>query len=793
MATQAQLDEKARAKAEAPQPSVYTAATPAQIAEKGRRDPLEDMATQAQLDEKRRNEMSSAYPSQFHNHATPAQLAEKAGHPRASVEHMATHAQLEEKRLNALGGSFPSVPPPPPPRTSQLQPFHATPPAYNANDAKRSKMISEQWRSHDPRSSSTHSLVPLESTRDGRRTLLLVFIHGFMGNETSFQSFPAHIHNLLTITMAETHIVHTKIYPRYESRRAINFASDDFSKWLEPHENDATEVVLLGHSMGGILSAEVVLQRPFPPIDGRPLRHRLLGTINFDTPFLGMHPGVVGAGLSSLFRPADPPAAKSPPASTSGANSPSMSSQASINSSFQGHTPSIAGSYSSSQMSLVQSITSPGVNAPSNDPFFNAPFPNDVRLPERKGISSLLHFINKHSDGLTGATKDYFMSHIEFGGVMADYTGLKIRYENLRKLEDVDDITRRPGQTGSQNMRVRFVNYYTASTGRPKPPKLSPTPSVEVLEDEAKTLQNLKDGLNGLGLNPIEHDSSQKAPTILVEEHGDGAVTPRPLEANVETPDMFPIRAQIQNLGENSGVQENSVELTEMQHIDSMPIPDDDLEEPVAPSNEVSDSPVQEVKSEGFEPPLPPIPHIPIEPEPINLDLYTDKDSRKIAEKEFKRVTKVYQQAIKDRESAIKDRRKLVEKREKKARQEREKVQKAEEKQRLKKEKEEQKRLATVNPEKAPERKAPATPLAVDDKPMRDRKFCILPPKYGGERDECWVRVYMEGVDEVGAHCGLFFPGPQYESLVGDVGARIGKWVEEDATRRAILDAEMAD
>lgn len=548
--------------------------------------------------------------------------------------------------------------------------------------------------------------------------------------------------------------------------------------------------------MGGILSAEVALQRPFPPIEGKPLRHRLLGTINFDTPFLGMHPGVVGAGLSSLFRPADPPGVKSPPSSTSGMTTPSMSSQASVHSSSQGYTSSISGS---SQMSLVQSITSPGANSP-NDPFFNAPFPNDVRLPERKGISSLLHFINKHSDGLTGATKEYFMSHIEFGGVMADYTGLKIRYENVRKLEDVDDITRRPGQTGSQNMRVRFVNYYTASTGRPKPPKTPPTPSVEGPEVEAENLQNLRDDLNGLGLNAIEHDSSQQAPTILVEEHGDGTVTPRPLEENNQTSDMSPIKAQIQNLGENSGVQDEPNELPAMQHIDSMPIEDDDSAEPVAPapsSDEVSPPPAPEVKPKSSEPPLPPIPEVPTEPEPIDLTLYTDKDSRKIAEKEFKRVTKVYQQAIKDRESAIKDRRKLVEKREKKARQEQEKLQKAEEKQRLKEEKDEQKRLATVNPPEKPpkERKASVTSTSsvIDDKPKRDKKFCILPPKYGGERDKCWVRVYMEGVDEVGAHCGLFFPGPQYESLVGDVGARIGKWVEEDATRRAILEAEMLD
>ena len=91
--------------------------------------------------------------------------------------------------------------------------------------------VTEQWRSQDPRSSSTQSLRPVEAARDGRRTLLLIYIHGFMGNEMSFQSFPAHVHNLLTILVAETHVLHTKIYPRYKSRKAIEFARDDFSDW----------------------------------------------------------------------------------------------------------------------------------------------------------------------------------------------------------------------------------------------------------------------------------------------------------------------------------------------------------------------------------------------------------------------------------------------------------------------------------------------------------------------------------------------------------------------------------
>jgi hypothetical protein len=204
MATQAQLDEKLRQdRLGVASPLEAAAATPAQLAEKARQDqqsasPLEGIATPAQLAEKARRNDQENYP--FAGAATTAQMAEKSQRGR---------------------------PPPLPPRTSSAAP----PPAYSSDDAKRSELISNQWRSNDPRSSSTHSLVPSESGRDGRRTLLLVWIHGFMGNEMSFQSFPAHVHNLLTITLTETHVVHTKLYPRYKSRKAINFARDDFSEW----------------------------------------------------------------------------------------------------------------------------------------------------------------------------------------------------------------------------------------------------------------------------------------------------------------------------------------------------------------------------------------------------------------------------------------------------------------------------------------------------------------------------------------------------------------------------------
>lgn len=105
------------------------------------------------------------------------------------------------------------------PLPNQSDPYGA-PPVYE-----------QQWSGQDPRSSSMQSLRPIESAGASRRTLLLVYIHGFMGNETSFKSFPAHVHNVLTVTLSESHVVHSKIYPRYRSRKAIEHARDDFSNW----------------------------------------------------------------------------------------------------------------------------------------------------------------------------------------------------------------------------------------------------------------------------------------------------------------------------------------------------------------------------------------------------------------------------------------------------------------------------------------------------------------------------------------------------------------------------------
>lgn len=703
-------------------------------------------------------------------------------------------------------------PPPLPPRDSLSA---DTPPPYSVMATPSSK---------DPRSSSTQSLVPdASSDTAGRRRLLLVYIHGFMGNETSFRSFPAHVHNLVTITLAESHVVHTKIYPRYRSRHALDRARDDFSAWLAPHEDQWTDVILLGHSMGGLLAADIALV----------FRHRIVGIVNFDVPFLGMHPGIVKAGLGSLFSPAPTPQDAIPPDPDSDKK------------------PSRMGTL---------------FNPKPSDPNYNPAFPNDVQLPMRKGWDSTLHWLTKHyNDGLRQATKGLVKSHLEFGGAMADYRELKERYVKIRALEEEDDKQRAVAYAAVRSVppRIRFVNYYTASTGRPKKPKSSKSPRSP---------------------SPSNHQLSHNQNSSLTGPSKDFTECKEGLAAGQQSQ---------HDVSDSDSITSSQIEMT---HIHPEPM----VESPRASFNEqehrleksrsgdTQPSPVVAVGSGHLSagaptdaPNLPEIPPIPKEPPFVDLMQLTDKAGRKAAEKEYDRALKQYQKSVKARNKIINERTKLEEKWEKRQEHDRAvdqnksaetKMREAEAGQRQveadQRQKEAENRMTDAEREAAglktrpdPEtaagpsrgleedmdavvdlgalekseqssqgpyahydfsrsaimRQAPpddrasltdsgytlsttnsqasylptnrsdgGTP-AKPNKPKKLGKFCMLPPKDDqGNKDSTWVRVLMEGMDEVTAHTSLFFVNDTYERLVGDVGARIEDWIREADSVRLV-------
>ncbi|KAK5663114.1 hypothetical protein OQA88_6531 [Cercophora sp. LCS_1] len=609
-----------------------------------------------------------------------------------------------------------------------------------------------QWKSRDPRSSSTQSLLPSLTDQEGRRTLLIIYIHGFMGNDTSFRSFPAHVHSFLKEALTESHVIHTKIYPRYKTYKSIDVARDNFSQWLEPHESPTTDVILVGHSMGGLLAADVVLQPNVNSTYGHPFRHRILGTISMDAPLFGLHPGIVVSGIASLFRPAAAPApvdaGQDPPAhDPSGRLSPDPSLYSELSPPSESSSPAVS-----------PFPPPPGSQSqPAPDPYYNPPFFNDVSFIDRGWFKNIAHFANKHKEeNLVKYAAYHVMSHLEFGGCLADYPGLMSRYNTLRRLEDVDEVSQ--PTSNRRGARVRFVNYYTASTGPLKKPK--PTPVTPDTHLKPENNHRLLDG------NTSDVESRTSTPRISIEDYSDGG---RP---------------------------------TLLQELEPLPEPESPEPTPKATDENppLEETPTPSVPTEEQETQLPPIPDLPTPPEPVNLEAYTDKEARKQAEREAKRTKKMYDQAVKNRDKAIKERQKLLDKWHRKQLKEAEKREKEQRKaaERSNSDKGKQTQRAT-QPEAQPhpyssgeDSREPSvesreeTPQGEKLKKKKERKFCMLPKKTNGVRDPAWIKVYMEGVDEVGAHCGLFFPGPHYEGLVGDVVTRVVEWVGEDMSRRAV-------
>lgn len=589
-----------------------------------------------------------------------------------------------------------------------------------------------------------------------------------------------------------------------------------------------------------------------------------MGTLSLDSPFLGLHPGIVVSGLSSLFQPA--PKTDKDVLSTASQSSFSVDASASDLQLPLSGTPSIASSTSSPAPSLLR------------DPTYDPPYFNDLPFREKPLFARLRNFASKHkAEGIFNAIGNHIVSHMEFGGAMADYPELSARYKKLRALEDVDELRAiAEGHPPEAYRRVRFLNYYTLSTGRPKPPQEDDGETVAGSSFRSPSLDasRMEDGIPDI----IEHSSTLPLPGAIPPEKAEKVASDEQAAADdthVMKGELNTAVAELrsaasakdplhESLGKDS-YDSDDMNRISMQILEPEPMTEEEHKEEeaeteiamkegkeVAPAGELAttenvtaekeaaeeleaeqqDVEIQQATipdvppvsaSPDAEPPLdfdlPPIPPEPAEPILPDLNKYTDKDARKQAEKESKRMQKAHAQALKDRAKAIHEREKLLEKRRKKSAKEAQRLEKQAHKAKGELAKAEREELIKVHEQEimqalkdtdAADRAAAALgdgeeeepPTPVDEytydareqqhrqqaeKPRKLKKFCTLPSKVDGVLDPTWVDVYMADVDEVGAHCGLFAPGEHYDRLVGDVGTRIVGWVHDDMSMRAAL------
>ncbi|KAK8055942.1 hypothetical protein PG993_001169 [Apiospora rasikravindrae] len=187
-----------------------------------------------------------------------------------------------------------------------------------------------------------------------KKTLLLCFIHGFQGGEDTFGTageFTEHLAALLSAELPRVEI-RTLVYPKFETRGDLHECVARFRDWLlnkvidlevaagtpSPTVDPGVRTVLIGHSMGGIVAAETLIALT----SDKPVHHEttkdsgsykdddeeegsgdttaapsspqsgfnammfpyVQGVLAFDTPYLGIAPGVVAHGAESHYQTA---------------------------------------------------------------------------------------------------------------------------------------------------------------------------------------------------------------------------------------------------------------------------------------------------------------------------------------------------------------------------------------------------------------------------------------------------------------------------------------------------------
>ncbi|BGP05328.1 hypothetical protein JCM10049v2_001133 [Rhodotorula toruloides] len=183
-----------------------------------------------------------------------------------------------------------------------------------------------------------------------RELVVCVFLHGFKGGADTFLTFPDRLVNILSPCGIA---LEPLVYPPYDTRGELVTAVDNHVTWLTTLVAEKTarfrelggtgpvRVVLLGHSMGGLVIADTLLST----LSSASLP--ILGLVMYDSPLIGLNPAVfkstfdkaldiasrgqaalaaLGAGYGLFKSATSKPASPATSAPSSGKSSPAPSS-----------------------------------------------------------------------------------------------------------------------------------------------------------------------------------------------------------------------------------------------------------------------------------------------------------------------------------------------------------------------------------------------------------------------------------------------------------------------------------
>ncbi|KAF9078460.1 hypothetical protein BDP27DRAFT_1396774 [Rhodocollybia butyracea] len=315
------------------------------------------------------------------------------------------------------------------------------------------------------------------------RLIHLVYIHGFRDN----------IPKRLNLK------VQSSLYPTYKSVKPISYATRDFLAWLRTQPPGP--VLLLGHSMGGLLAAQAATDLS----NNNDGSKRIVGMIAFDCPYLGMHPHVVITGLASLMPKKNDSNVKT---------ETELNPHPNIRIIDQKETQSLDHAPSSPSPSPLSS-QSPSPSSSSTNSWLSVHNPPDSFIGRTMQFISthsddpVVRWARKHSDEPMTAGRRWVVEHFQFGSCMFDPSGLKDRYKALVAWDGL------------------WVNYWTITDLKPIADE--PNRSEERKEKESYQLDDNNEALVETGIaeslaevsdpEPLPysppHSSSPEEPVLL--------------------------------------------------------------------------------------------------------------------------------------------------------------------------------------------------------------------------------------------------------------------------------------
>ncbi|GJN68929.1 hypothetical protein PLIIFM63780_000883 [Purpureocillium lilacinum] len=304
-----------------------------------------------------------------------------------------------------------------------------------------------------------------------KKTLVLCFIHGFKGGEETFGAdyqFTRDLRDAVAHKLPKVD-VRVLVYPKYETRGDLGQCVSRFRDWLEekvidlevaagtpsPTVDPSVRTILIGHSMGGIVAAEMVIalasEKPIYSEDGiqknddggssggKPFNALMFpyvqGVLAFDTPYLGISPGVVAHGAEGQYQNYQAAAA-------------TLSQLSGLGSSLWGSTSKAAGGAgagASKAIAAPPKSPSPGPSSSSSSQWGKwgkvAMFAGAAGAVAAGGAAAWANR-DQITTGWTWAS-----SHLEFVGSLARPEELKKRVRGMVRL--------------SEELDVGFANLYT--------------------------------------------------------------------------------------------------------------------------------------------------------------------------------------------------------------------------------------------------------------------------------------------------------------------------------------------